>query len=106
MGSKFHRRGHHPALAVAAETEGNIDLLLTDVVMPGMSGRTLAEKMIAARPDIKVLYMSGYPDGAIVTHGVLNPGMFILRKPFTRDELVRRVEESLAQRLVNQGARN
>ncbi len=94
------------ALAVAAETEGNIDLLLTDVVMPGMSGRTLAEKMIAVRPDIKVLYMSGYPDGAIVTHGVLNPGMFILRKPFTRDELVRRVEESLAQRLVNQGARN
>jgi two-component system, cell cycle sensor histidine kinase and response regulator CckA len=88
------------ALSIAAETEVDIDLLLTDVVMPGMSGRTLAEKMTAARPEIKVLYMSGYPDGAIVTHGVLNPGMFILRKPFTRDELLRRVEESLAQKLV------
>ena len=89
------------ALAIAAETEAPIDLLLTDVVMPGMSGRTLAEKMSSVRPEMKVLYMSGYPDGAIVTHGVLNPGMFILRKPFTRDELLRRVEESLAQKLVS-----
>ena len=89
------------ALAVAAKSEAPIDLLLTDVVMPGMSGRTLAEKLGALRPDMKVLYMSGYPDGAIVTHGVLNPGMFILRKPFTRDELLRRVEESLAQKFAS-----
>jgi two-component system, cell cycle sensor histidine kinase and response regulator CckA len=89
------------ALALAAKSEGKIDLLLTDVVMPGMSGRTLAEKLGALRPDMKILYMSGYPDGAIVTHGVLNPGMFILRKPFTRDELLRRVEESLAPKYAS-----
>jgi two-component system, cell cycle sensor histidine kinase and response regulator CckA len=104
--SVLEARDATSALAIAAETEVPIDLMLTDVVMPGMSGRTLAEKMALTRPDTKVLYMSGYPDGAIVTHGVLNPGMFILRKPFTRDELVRRVEESLAQKFVGQGVRN
>jgi two-component system, cell cycle sensor histidine kinase and response regulator CckA len=98
--SVLEARDAPTALALAAKSEAPIDLLLTDVVMPGMSGRALAEKLGALRPDMKILYMSGYPDGAIVTHGVLNPGMFILRKPFTRDVLLRRVEESLAQKFA------
>jgi len=84
------------ALEVARQTDSVIDLLLTDVVMPGMSGRALADKLSAARPDIKILYMSGYTDGAVATHGVLETGISILRKPFTRDELTARVDEILA----------
>ena len=68
-------------------------MLLTDVVMPGMSGWTLAETLTAMRPEMKVLYMSGYPDGIIAKHGLLKPGISVLRKPFTRDELTRRVED-------------
>lgn len=96
--------GHHvleasdafQALEIAAKTEFNIDLLLTDVVMPGMSGRILADRLCATRPDIRVLYMSGYTDGAVATHGVLESGISILRKPFTRDELTERVDEVLS----------
>ncbi len=83
------------ALEIAKRTNFAIDLLLTDVVMPGMSGRVLADKLTAVRPDIHVLYMSGYTDGAVATHGVLESGISILRKPFTRDELTQRVDEVL-----------
>ncbi|MFZ0922350.1 MAG: hypothetical protein WA020_04770, partial [Candidatus Acidiferrales bacterium] len=55
----------------------------------------LADKLTAAHPDIRVLYMSGYTDGAVATHGVLESGISILRKPFTRDELTQRVDEVL-----------
>jgi two-component system, cell cycle sensor histidine kinase and response regulator CckA len=81
------------ALKIASKTTDEIDLLLTDVVMPGMSGRVLAEKLAALRPAIRVLYMSGYTDGAVARHGVLESGISILRKPFTRAELTERVEE-------------
>jgi two-component system, cell cycle sensor histidine kinase and response regulator CckA len=81
------------AIEIAERTETPIDLLLTDVVMPGISGWTLAETLFAKRPEMKVLYMSGYPDGIIAKHGLLKPGISVLRKPFTRDELTRRVEE-------------
>ena len=85
------------AIETAAQYEGDIQLLLTDVVMRGMNGRELADKMLSARPTIKVLYMSGYTDGAVATHGVLKSGIVILRKPFTRKQLQQSVGEMLAE---------
>jgi two-component system, cell cycle sensor histidine kinase and response regulator CckA len=81
------------AIEIANQTEAPIDLLLTDVVMPGMSGWDLAEKLSPRRPEMRVLYMSGYPDGEIARHGITGAGTSILRKPFTKDELTRRVED-------------
>jgi PAS domain S-box-containing protein len=78
-----------------AKNSGAIDLLLTDVVMPGMSGRALADALAISHPDTRVLFMSGYAHGEIAKQGVLDAGMAILRKPFTREELIRRVEEAL-----------
>lgn len=72
-----------------------VDLLLTDVVMPGMGGRALADALAISHPDTRVLFMSGYTHGEIAKQGVLDAGMAILHKPFTREELIRRVEESL-----------
>ena len=72
-----------------------IDLLLTDVVMPGMSGRALADALAISHPDTRVLFMSGYTHGEIAQRGVLEAGRAILHKPFTREELIRRVEEAL-----------
>jgi two-component system, cell cycle sensor histidine kinase and response regulator CckA len=82
------------AIEIAQKSGAAIDLLLTDVVMPGMSGWTLAEKLSAQWPEMKVLYMSGYTDGVIAQHGVGGTGISILRKPFTRDELTRYVEDA------------
>jgi len=81
------------AIEIAERTESPIDLLLTDIVMPGMSGWALAETLSSLRPEMRVLYMSGYPDGVIARHGIARPGITILQKPFTSDELTRRVEE-------------
>ena len=83
------------ALEVAARFSGNFDLLLTDVVMPGMNGRLLAEQLLPRQPGMKVLYMSGYTDSFIAGHGVLNPETHLLHKPFTEEVLIGKVREVL-----------
>lgn len=79
----------------AAQQGGAIDLLLTDVVMPEMSGRELVDRFAKLRPKTRVLFMSGYTDDAIVRHGVLRPGTAYLQKPFSPDTLGRKVREVL-----------
>jgi PAS domain S-box-containing protein len=83
------------ALALAAAHDGPIHLLLTDVVMPGLSGRQLADQLTKLRPDTRVLYTSGYTDDAVVRHGVLEAGIAYLQKPFTSGGLARKVREAL-----------
>ena len=83
------------ALRLAAKVHGSIDLLLTDVVMPGMNGRLLAEQFREARPKAKVLFASGYTDDAILHHGVLEMGMPYIQKPFTPEALARKVRDTL-----------
>lgn len=72
-----------------------IDLLITDVVMPGLSGPELASSSAARRSRTRVLYMSGYTDDTIVHHGILKPGTHFLQKPFTPQRLLERVREVL-----------
>jgi two-component system cell cycle sensor histidine kinase/response regulator CckA len=88
------------ALEVAKQFHDNIDLLLTDVVMPGMNGPELAEKLSVERSEMKILYMSGYTDGAVAAHGVLKPGLAILRKPFSQSQLLQSVGEMVAEPLA------
>jgi CheY-like chemotaxis protein len=83
------------ALKTAREHPGRIDLLLTDVVMPGMNGRVLGERLAQSQPGMKVLYMSGYTDSFIAGHGVLEAGTHLLHKPFTQETLTRKVRELL-----------
>jgi len=94
----------HPgqALRLAADHAGPIHLLLTDVVMPEMSGRHLADRLTALRPEMKILYMSGYTEDGIVHHGVIGAGRAFLQKPFRGDVLaceVRRVLDAEPQAL-------
>jgi CheY-like chemotaxis protein len=83
------------ALEIATQHGSTFDLLLTDVVMPGMNGRVLAEQLLPRQPGMKVLYMSGYTDSFIAGHGVLEPGTHLLHKPFTEEVLIRKVREVL-----------
>jgi CheY-like chemotaxis protein len=85
------------ALVLCEKHSGTIDLLLTDVVMPQMSGRELADRLTMARQGLKVLYMSGYTDNAIIHHGVLDPGIRFVGKPFSAAELTRKVREALEE---------
>ena len=83
------------ALKVGKEHEGQIDLMITDVVMPKMGGKKAVDRLQPLYPQMKVIYMSGYTDNAIVRHGVLAPGLNFLEKPFTPEGLARKVREAL-----------
>jgi len=83
------------AIQICGHHLGPVHLMVTDVVMPQMSGRELANQLAPQRPEMKLLYMSGYPDNAIVQHGVLDPGTAFLQKPFTLDALEGKVREIL-----------
>ncbi len=83
------------ALEIAARHRGRIHLLLTDVVMPGLNGRILSERLTAARPDTRVLYMSGYSDDAILRHGVRRAAAHFIQKPFSIDALTHKIRETL-----------
>jgi PAS domain S-box-containing protein len=83
------------AIDVAGRYSETIHLLLTDVIMPGMNSKDMAEYLKRSRPDVKVLYMSGYTDNAIVHHGVLDPDVAFVNKPFTPGDLGRKVREVL-----------
>ena len=83
------------ALELAEQHDGPIDLLLTDVILPQMSGPEVAARLGVFRPAVKVLYVSGYTDDALDGHGVLGPGIAFLAKPFTSVQLGRKVREVL-----------
>jgi hypothetical protein len=83
------------ALRIAATHAGSIHLLLTDVVMPELNGRELADRLVAVRPDLRVLFMSGYTDDEVLRRGIVDRRSLYIRKPFTSDALVRRVQLSL-----------
>ena len=96
-------RGYHvlaaqhggDALQLASRTVRGVDLVLTDVVMPTMSGRELVEALQAARPELRVLYMSGYTDDEIIRRGLHDPGISFIQKPFTADNLAMQVRKVL-----------
>ncbi|MCX5893857.1 MAG: response regulator, partial [Deltaproteobacteria bacterium] len=85
------------ALLLSQQTQSPIHLMLTDVVMPGMSGGETAERLQAQRPELKVLFMSGHTENSIVHHGVLDPGVAFIQKPFRGALLVHKVRQVLDQ---------
>jgi CheY-like chemotaxis protein len=87
--------------AVEMSADEPVDLLLTDVVMPGMSGRDVAARLAAARPGIRTLYMSGHTDKGIVRDGVLEPGIEFLAKPFTAEALLAAVDAAMTRNPVD-----
>ena len=86
------------ALQIAAGFEGRLDLLLTDVIMPGVSGPELSRRLLERRPGTRVLYVSGYTDAAMASHVALDSGASFLPKPFTPETLARKVREILDAR--------
>jgi len=89
------RDAEHACALALAQPDAAVDILVTDIVMPGASGRQLARRLLEERPRLKVLYVSGYPDGAASTEGGLDRGANLLQKPFTPETLLRRVRETL-----------
>jgi CheY-like chemotaxis protein len=90
----------HTALELAAMHAGTIHLLMTDVVMPGISGRELAERVKTLRPGTKVLFMSGYTDQSVVRHGILETDAVLLQKPFTMATLALKLRELFVEEVV------
>jgi DNA-binding NtrC family response regulator len=98
----LERQGYTVLLAANADEarrlfdeHPSIDLLLTDVVMPGASGPDLVRQLMERQPALKVIYMSGYTDDAIVHHGVLDPGINFLHRPFSSETLGQKIREVL-----------
>jgi len=89
------------ALDVWREHKHEIELLLTDIVMPRMDGRELANQLVALRPNLKILYMSGYTDDVIVNRGTLTQGAKLVQKPFTKSTLLQKVRETLDAQVAN-----
>jgi CheY-like chemotaxis protein len=89
------------AMQTAKDLQRRIDLLLTDVVMPRLDGKELANQMAVLRPGLKVLYMSGYTDDVIVHRGVLTRGTLLVQKPFTKSTLLQKVREALGSQVVS-----
>jgi CheY-like chemotaxis protein len=87
--------GGEAAVRASEGHPGPVHLLIADVVMPGLSGREVAERVAARRPGVKVLFLSGYTDDAVVRHGVLRADVAFLQKPFTPTALARKVREVL-----------
>ncbi len=87
--------GGAEALRLFEQHQGSIDLLITDVIMPQMSGRELAQRLKAVQSSLKVLYISGYTDDMLAHHGVLESNVFLLQKPFAPDELAKKLREVL-----------
>ena len=87
------------ALRIAESNKGAIDLLVTDVVMPGMNGRELAERLKPGFPELRTLYISGYAASVIAHHGILQEGVNLLPKPFSKKDLAARVREALAMEI-------
>ena len=83
------------AIEVFIQNNHKIDMILTDVIMPEMSGRKMIETLTQTHPDVVALYMSGYTDDAIIKHGVLEPGMAYIQKPFSPKGLIEKVREVL-----------
>jgi len=83
------------AIALVEGYSGKIDLLITDVVMPGLPGPELAEALLALRPDLKVIFISGYAEGSLAPNGILKPGTVLVNKPFTIRALTAKLREVL-----------
>ncbi len=86
------------AIELAREHSASIDLLVTDVMLPGLSGRDLARQIQNLKPGIPVLYISGYSDDAVARHGIVDPGTHFLQKPFTPTQLGKKIREILDSR--------
>ena len=83
------------AIRIVSENSDDVDLLITDVVMPEMTGCELAENLKSLHTKIKCLFMSGYPGNVIANHGILEKGINFIQKPFSKQELASRVRETL-----------
>src|SRR5277367_5939567 len=90
------------ALQVSDAYKGSIDLLLTDMVMPVMGGRALAQELVRRRPEVRLAYMSGYTGQAVGSQGPVDPGSVFLLKPFTRELLTRKIREALDRHVVTE----
>jgi CheY-like chemotaxis protein len=81
---------------VLAHTDHRFDLLFTDVIMPGMNGRQLADEMVKVRPGLRVLFTSGYTENAIIHHGRLDEGVLLLPKPYRKSDMANMIRKALA----------